>query len=212
MVQFGGKFIPTHFVGALAEGALGGSLNLNYNVGIGNGRGAVISRAGDAGDVNNNRAWLATAFIRPDKAYGLQTGGSVYRDEITTGGRNFGEWIEAAHVVWSHQTPEFIAEFANVNHSDVKLPASTWNSQAFYVQVAYRLPIAENLWKPYYRFEYIHIPRSDAVFQGVPNLAGSVVGVRYDLSNFAALKFEYMPTLASIRSRQSPNLPYAPIP
>ena len=69
-----------------------------------------------------------------------------------------------------------------------------WNSQAFYIQLAYRLPGFDKLWKPYYRFEYIHIPRSDAVFQNVDgrqNLAGSVVGVRYDISSFAALKFEY---------------------
>jgi hypothetical protein len=47
------------------------------------------------------------------------------------------------------------------------------------------------LWKPYYRFEYIHIPKSDPIFLGVPSLAGSVVGVRYDISGFAALKLEY---------------------
>src|ERR1700704_1973404 len=48
MAQFGGAFIPVHFVGALAEGVLpAGGLNLNYNVGIGNGRGGVISRGGD---------------------------------------------------------------------------------------------------------------------------------------------------------------------
>src|SRR5204862_5228588 len=48
MTQFGGSFIPVHFVGALAEGELpAGGLNLNYNAGVGNGRGAVISRGGD---------------------------------------------------------------------------------------------------------------------------------------------------------------------
>src|SRR5207253_7321460 len=57
MTQFGGKFIPVHFVGALVEGALpSGGLNLHYNVGVGNGRGSVISRGGDAGDINNHRA------------------------------------------------------------------------------------------------------------------------------------------------------------
>jgi hypothetical protein len=56
MVQFGGKFIPVHFVGALVEGAVpAGGVNLNYNFGLGNGRGTVISRAGDFGDINNNR-------------------------------------------------------------------------------------------------------------------------------------------------------------
>src|SRR5690348_17091523 len=64
MIQFGGKFLPVHFVGALVEGVTpAGGLNLNYQVGLGNGRNSVISRAGDAGDVNSKRAVLATAFI-----------------------------------------------------------------------------------------------------------------------------------------------------
>jgi len=45
MTQFGGSFIPVHFVGSLLEGAMpAGGLNLNYNFGLGNGRAAVISR------------------------------------------------------------------------------------------------------------------------------------------------------------------------
>src|SRR5579872_5176318 len=44
MTQFGGSFIPVHFVGTLVEGAVPASgLNLNYNFGLGNGRGQVIS-------------------------------------------------------------------------------------------------------------------------------------------------------------------------
>jgi hypothetical protein len=192
MVQFGGSFLPIHFVGALVEGAFpAGGLNLNYNVGIGNGRSSVISKAGDWGDINNNRAWLATVFSRPDRLYGLQVGASVYRDLITPiGGKAFREWIESAHVVWSKGSPELIAEFANVTHQEVGTLLQS-NSQAWYVQAGYRLPWFERLWKPYYRFEYIHIPGSDQLFRLVPSLAGSTVGVRYDISSFAALKFEY---------------------
>ena len=83
-----------------------------------------------------------------------------------------------------------IAVVANVNHSEAGRLGS-FNSQAWYVQLGYRLPLAQQLWKTYYRFEYIHIPRTEVVFQGVPNLAGSVLGVRYDISSFAALKGEY---------------------
>ncbi len=192
MTQFGGRFIPVHFVGGLVEGAVPAhGLNLNYNVGIGNGRGSVISRGGDAGDNNNSRAWLVNLFTKPDRFFGLQVGGSVYRDKMTlASGREFREWISAGHIVWSKENPEVIAEFANVNHQEVGRTFS-FNSQAYYVQVGYRLPWGEKLWKPYYRFEYIHIPRTDAAFQGVPSLAGSVVGLRYDISEFAALKAEY---------------------
>ncbi|HXI39010.1 MAG TPA: hypothetical protein VNH83_03485 [Bryobacteraceae bacterium] len=195
MVQFGGSFLPIHFVGALVEGAVpAGGLNVNYNFGLGNGRSGVISRAGDWGDINNNRAWLVNLFSRPSALYGLQFGGSVYRDLITPvgplAGTAFHEWIESAHVVWSKENPEVIAEFSNVTHQQVG-GSLTSNSQAWYVQTAYRLPSQARLWKPYYRFEYIHIPGSDKLFKALPSLAGSTVGVRYDISGFAALKFEW---------------------
>jgi hypothetical protein len=193
MVEFGGSFIPVHFIGALVEGALpAGGLNLNYNAGIGNGRGAVLSRGGDFGDINNNRAWLTTLFIKPDKLYGLQVGGSVYRDEITQGLNNHREWITSGHFVWSRENPEVIAEVANVHHTGVAPLSGVSNSLAYYAQVGYRLPWLDRLWKPYYRFEYIHVPKSDTLFRVVvPSEHLSIVGIRYDISRFAAIKLEY---------------------
>ena len=219
MIQFGGRLIPVHFVGALIEGSIPrtGSLNLNYNVGLGNGRGSIISRGGDAGDNNNNRAWLVTLYARPDWAYGWQVGGSAYRDKINIEGfrfinggifpsnTNFSEWIESAHLVYAKENPELLAEFANIRHSGRTTPG-VFNSQAWYVQLAYRVPWLEKAWKPYYRFEYIHIPKSDPVFNPVstsplPSLAGSVVGLRYDISSYAAIKAEYR------NSRRAPDQP-----
>ncbi len=199
MVEFGGSFLPVHFVGALAEGsfALDG-LNLHYSTGVGNGRGAVISRGGDFGDINNNRAWLVNLFSQPDRFYGLQYGVSLYRDKINpVSGIPSREWIESAHIVWQKENPELIAEFSNVTHNTIGLgptlvgAGQQYNSQAWYVQAAYRLPFWDRLWKPYYRYEYIHIPRGDTIFALVPNLSGSTAGIRYDISSFAAIKLEY---------------------
>jgi hypothetical protein len=192
MTQFGGSFIPVHFVGMLVEGAVpAGGLNLNYNLGLGNGRGQVISRSGDIGDINNNRAWLVNAFIKPDGLYGLQVGGSVYRDEINPlTAPAAREWIQSAHIAWMKETPEVIAEVANVTHQPVSGSPAV-HSQAFYVQTAYRLPGDAKLWKPYYRFEYMHIPQADAIFRAVPSFAASTMGMRYDISSFAAFKVEF---------------------
>ena len=190
MVRFGGTFIPVHFVGFLAEGNIpSGGAGLSYNVGVGNGRGSIISRPGDAGDINNNRAWVANVYSRPRALYGLQLGASVYRDKITLAGRDFREWISGAHIVWTKESPEFLAEFANVNHRAVLTDLST-NSQAFYVQLGYRLPWFERTVKPYYRFEYTHTPLSEQVFTN-QDLVGSTLGVRYDITNYAAFKTEY---------------------
>jgi hypothetical protein len=191
MVQFGGRFIPVHFVGALVEGAApAGGLNINYQAGVGNGRGSVISRAGDAGDNNGRPAWLLNVFSKPDQAFGLQVGGSVYFDRVSIPGQpEYDERILSGHLVWRREDPEFIAEIANVRHEQVGGPLSA-SSLAYYVQTAYRLPIFERLWKPYFRFEHIDIAPADPVFAGVPNLDGSTVGVRYDASTYVAIKAE----------------------
>jgi hypothetical protein len=191
MVQFGGKFLPVHFVGALAEGAIpAGGWNLNYQAGVGNGRGNVISRGGDAGDNNDRPAWVLNAFVKPDALFGLQAGGSLYFDRISTPGQpEYAERILSAHAVWLHEDPEVIAEIADVRHESIVTGSAT-SSLAYYLQGAYRLPGAAKLIKPYCRFEHINIDATDPVFAGVPNLDGSTIGVRYDVSTYAAIKTE----------------------
>ncbi|HEY8055709.1 MAG TPA: hypothetical protein VIE13_07340 [Terriglobales bacterium] len=210
MIQFGGRLIPVHFVGLQAQGLVpqSGSLNLQYDVGIGNGRGANIAEPGDAGDINNNRAWMATLTAQPDWAYKWEFGGSVYHDSIGQASglpTTFGEWIRTIRLVDTGETPEIIAEAADIRHDELGGAGSSWSSQAWYVQVAYRLPWFQAQWKPYYRFEYIHIPKTDPVFNPatnpVPSLAGSIAGVRYDFCSYAAFKMEYR------NSRRNPGEP-----
>jgi hypothetical protein len=192
MIRFGGQFLPVHFVGGLVEGsAPAGGLNLNYKVGVGNGRASVISRAGDPGDSNDSVAWLANAFVRPDAVFGLDLGGSFYGDTITlANGGEVDEQIVAGHAVWSREDPELIGEIASVRHHDALSGQVTW-SHAYYVQAAYRLPQAGALWKPYFRFEHIGVPDEDTAFQSVPELDQVTLGVRYDITLFAAIKGEY---------------------
>jgi hypothetical protein len=159
---------------------------------------------------------VANVFARPVKLYGLQFGASVYRDKINcqnnpivpvvpgcrlTKGKDYREWIASAHVVWTRGAPEFLAEFANVNHRQV-LTDQTSNSQGMYAQLGYRLPWFEQTLKPYYRFEYIHIPRSEAVLNNL-DLVESIVGLRYDISSYAAFKSEFRH--ASRNALQSPS-------
>ncbi len=202
MVQFGGRFIPVHFVGALAEGSLpAAGWHLNYQAGVGNGRGNVISRGGDAGDNNARPAWVVNLFSKPDRMFGLQVGGSLYLDRVSLAGRpEYDERIVAAHAVWQHENPEIIAEIAQVRHEQIGA-SLTASNRAYYVQAAYRLPARARLWKPYFRFEHIAIDAADPVFVGVPNLDGSTFGVRYDISTYAAIKVE-----ARTR-RRAANLP-----
>lgn len=206
MVMVGGTFTPLHFVGALAEGRIpSGGLGLGYNVGIGNGRGSNIARPGDAGDINNNRAWVAKLFARPGKSYGLELGASIYRDKITLPTADFREWISTAYLVWTKGAPEFLAEFDNVNHRSIATNAVA-NSDAMYAQFGYRLPWFERTLKPYYRFEYTHMPLSEQVFTYQPQVE-SLVGLRYDISSFAAFKSEYRYSASHLAQGGHPAMP-----
>ena len=42
-----------------------------------------LFRTGDAGDSNNNRSWVASLSARPTRFYGLEVGGSAYRDKVS---------------------------------------------------------------------------------------------------------------------------------
>ena len=192
MTQFGGEYIPVHFVGAVAEGAIpSGGLNLNYGVGIGNGRSSNLIGAGDAGDSNSNRAWVLNGSARPERWRNLRVGGAYYQDKVVDrSGVAYREFISSAHLVWAGESPEIIAEFANVRHR----PSSggeAFDSPAFYIQAAYRLGWRDGKLKPYYRYEYIDIDARDTVFRNAAGLKGSTLGFRYDLSLLVALKAEF---------------------
>jgi len=202
MTKFGGKFIPVHFVGALAEGALAaGGLNLNYRAGAGNGRGLDVHEAGDAGDSNTRLASLASLFVRPDALYDLQIGVAYYDDDVLLrSGSTFREGIASGYVVWLRETPEIIAEYAHVRHRD-ETSVAEFEHDAYYVQVGWRLPWSGERWKPYARYENLDAGPGDPVFAAtvapepvtpaVTDRVSAIYGLRFDFIDYAALKAEY---------------------
>lgn len=190
MIQVGQPFQPVHFVGVLAEGNLSSStLGLGYNAGVGNGRGRVIARAGDAGDVNRNRAWVAKLFARPAAMPSFEFGGATYRDQVPAStGPDVREWITSGYVALTRDSPEVIAEVARVSHED-PVTEQDYVSTAFYLQAAYRLP-AYPSWKPYARFEKLLTATGDPLL-AQQDLKLTTVGVRYELTGYAAVKAEY---------------------
>lgn len=194
MIRFGSKLLPIHFVGLLAEGNLYLSpLGLSYELGIGNGRHSDIARGGDAGDVNDHRAWLASLYARPPALYGLQVGASAYLDRVLPDvGTEAREQIYSAHLVWNRGAPEVIAEYSLLRHEPIMQNAPTHTSRAYYVQAAYKLPNHLSGFTPYLRSEHIAVPDTDP-FLGSLELGydALVTGIRYDFAPYAALKAEY---------------------
>jgi hypothetical protein len=191
IVRFGGQFVPIHFLGVLAEGSLPGrGVNLGYSAGLGNGRSTVLSRPGDAVDVNESRAFVVSAFLRPDWLYGLQVGGTWYADLITLARTRHRERIWSAHLVWTKETPELIAEYIRVRHRSVAT-GSLADHEGYYAQVAYRLSALRSRVKPYYRFENLAIDEADPVFIELLDQTSHIAGVRVDAAELVALKIEY---------------------
>lgn len=192
MVKFGSRFLPVHFVGLLAEGGPASPLGVGYAAGIGNGRHSNIARAGDAGDVNQHRAITLTLFLRPPALLGLQLGGSAYLDRATPEtGPEMDERILSAHLAREREDPEFLAEYARLTH-DPTGGGESLTSDAYYLQLAYRLPGAAHAFKPYARLERLSGADADPLLAPVhTDYTAGIAGLRYDFAPFAALKAEY---------------------
>jgi hypothetical protein len=190
-IKFGSRYIPVHFVGAMVEGNLT-SVPLYYSARFGNGRTESLVGAGDAGDVNPTRAFIANASIRPRSLFGLRVGGAIYSDRISQGGVEFAdELIASGHVVWNRGSVEAAVEYIHVSHKQIDTDVST-ASPSYYAHLGYRLPGGLRDLTPYARYEKIDIEEGDVLFTGVlDDYEAIVAGVRYDFDNLAALKAEY---------------------
>ena len=192
MTRFGGEFIPVHFVGGIAQGSIpSGGVNLSYEAGVGNGRHENIGRPGDAGDINDSRAWLVRLTSKPNKPFGLQFGASYYDDKISSDiGEDYDEQIAGAFVVYPRETPEVIAEYTHLEREGLETGES-FDSDSYYVQVAYRLPVWKARLKPYARYEEIDVADGEPVFVNQTDREGYTVGLRMDIWNYVAVKVEY---------------------
>lgn len=191
MVAFGTELLPVHFVGAMVEGSFPGSRSgLSYTAAIGNGRGDDLSRAGDASDANDHRAWLARLTSRPLPLDRLELGAAVYGDRADAAGDvRVDEIIAAAHAVWHDEHPEVISEYARIHH-DSEI-GGEFDTDAWYVQLAARLPEPAASVKPYVRIERVDVPVDDPLLDAADLDYEAVTGgVRIDVATLAALKAE----------------------
>lgn len=194
MVKFGSKIMPIHFVGVLLEGSFPqNAMGLSYMAGVGNGRHANVSQAGDAGDINGNDAWMFQVNSSPDRFFGLQTGIGYYSDRVSPDDRaDIYEDTVSAYVAWKKESPEIIVEFLHSEHEFVADSSMNGDVDAWYAQFAYRLKGKATQWKPYARLEKTDVDDSDPLLgdQGL-DYEGAILGVRWDFSAYGALKAEY---------------------
>ena len=194
MIKFGSKLVPIHFVGVLVEGTMPqNALGLSYHAGFGNGRHANVARSGDAGDINGDKAWMVQLRSAPDRYFGLEMGLGFYNDEISPDDRpDIKESTYSAYAAWTRESPEIIFEYLHSEHELLTDSSVSGDVDAWYAQLAYRLPGKRSNWKPYLRFEKTDVDDTDPLLfdQGL-DFDASVLGVRWDFNPYAAIKAEY---------------------
>ncbi len=194
MVKFGSSIVPIHFVGVLLEGNIpSGNLGLEYKAGFGNGRHSNIARAGDAGDINSDKAWMLQVNSRPRRYYGLNLGLGFYNDEVSPpASLAVKENTISAYAAWTKESPEVIFEYLHSNHELAANSSVSGDVDAWYLQFAYRLPGERSGWKPYARLERTRVDDTDPLLGSLGlDYDGGILGVRWDFNPHAALKAEY---------------------
>ena len=186
-----GGILPIHNVGVSATGVISHRLGLHYVAEVGNGRAGrsvdVTSPVQNVTDDNNGKAVNLALFVRPSAVPGLQFGFSGYRDHVTPPAQaKITESIFAAHVVYQQSRFEFLNEAVVLRHTAGMIPV-TDNISAFYSQISRRW----GNYRPYFRYEYMNVPRMDPLYSSVGLLHGPKTGLRYELSEFTAFKLEY---------------------
>lgn len=184
-----GGILPLHNVGLSAQGRVPRApLGLRYVVEFGNGRAARSpqDRAVQTSvDENNGKAFNAALFARPRQVPGLQAGFSVYRDNLTPrDAPNVGQTIFATHLVYQNSLYELLNEAVLLRHST---QARTSHALGLYTQFSRRFGRS----RPYFRYQHLNVPDGDPLFPAAGRRNGPSLGLRYDVSDYAALKLQY---------------------
>lgn len=190
-----GGILPVHTVGVTTTGLMPGTgkLNLHWIAEVGNGRRSNPNEQPVQNFLSDKdyKAFNLAFYVKPDWIPGTQFGASYYRDRLvpTPGGlpTHVNQSITSAHAVYSSNEWEFFNEAVLIrNQADGQIRAL--DTPGFYSQLARRL--AKNYW-PYFRYQYVNVPKTDLVNPLVGRQNGPSVGIRWDFTNYAALKLQY---------------------
>jgi len=187
-----GGLLPLHNVGVSATGRIpSGPLGLRYIAEVGNGRSArspADRTVQTAFDENNGKSYNLGLNARPDWLPGLQTGFSFYHDRLTPNAApNVDQRIMAAHVVYQSPRYEWLNEAVFIRHKPEVAGGVATYTPGFYTQFARRFGKAQ----PYVRYQYVNAPARDLIYRDIGRRNGPSVGVRYDVTNYAAFKGQY---------------------
>ena len=184
--------LPFHTLGITTNGDIpSGGLGLRYVAEMGSGRAGQSSAATppQPGLADNNTPSMNVALItRPARWDGLQMGVSLYRDRLTlqdTTKASIDEMIGVAHALYKTDAVELLGEWVAMRHRP-RAGADANTTRGWYAQASRRFRAI----RPYVRYDYVDVPRSNQVFAFLGRRSGPTGGVRWDFDPLAAFKLQ----------------------
>lgn len=183
---------PMHFVGVLAQGRLGGVTGLNYALGVGNGRGAILDEVQVGSDANDNKAVVASLGVSPDALQGFEIHASTYLDRIPSD-TTLKETDYAVSSAFVRGPLDVRGEWSQMEHKD-EANAITYRTTGWYAMGALRLPLKGPQVKAYVLVEGLDAPANESFLMGPADEQAWAAGLRWDVSRSVALKGAYRST------------------
>ena len=188
-----GGILPVHFVGLEASGRTGhGAWDLGYVGYVANGRGIRPDVVQGAFDANQGKAVGGKLSLSREGRQGFRFGVAAYHDVIPPDpaivGREspLGEWVLGAHFVYQSEHARLYSEYFHLRHDDQTTGAGYTHEAAYAIGV-----VQSGRFSPYGGVDWMRIDSADPYFAGYRSLTRVLVGLRFDLVSFNALKLEY---------------------
>jgi hypothetical protein len=192
-----GGILPLHSIGLTATGKIpSGELGLHWVAEISNGRASATTAAVAANaakptqnfvDENNGKAVNFSLYARPSWWSGFQAGVSMYVDrEHPVSLAPLNQKIYSGYITLVKPHLELLAEGVYLRH-EFTTSHLQFNTVSTYAQASYLFGRV----RPYVRYEYQRVPLADPIFGILGRKDGPSLGLRYDWSDFVALKLQY---------------------
>jgi|GEM_PF-2183591 len=189
MIGFNDAFIPNHFVGVFADGQLpvARALGIRYHLGL-SGGGDDHKHTTDSYLETPRASYSGGLAFEPRVIQHLRVGAVAYLDpHRMRDGQMVSETLVGAHVAYTAERPEIIAEWVEVRHD---IASAHYASPAAYAQVAWRFKELGGRLKPYARAERMRIDASDPTLASAVSQDLFTVGLRVDPIAWFAIKVE----------------------
>jgi hypothetical protein len=185
-----GGILPIHNIGVSVTGLVpSGGLGLHYIAELGNGRTSrslLDEPVQNKLDENNRKSTNFGFYVRPQRLRGFQAGFSWYNDRLMPDGLpRIAENIYSVHAIYQTPRLEFLNEAIVVSH----LPEGgrRYNTSGWYSQISPTL----RYFRPYLRYQYVNANVNEPIYSDVGLVHGPSVGLRFNMSEFAAFKVQY---------------------